>query len=144
MKEVNSEPANRCAGVWLDHRRAIVVKLIGEEARTERIESEVEKHTRLSGGSRSATIYRAQDTASESTHDRRFENQLAAYYARLIRALQDARELFIFGPGEAKRELKKALDKQKGVRVTVVAVESADKMTERQIIAKVRGRFLQT
>jgi hypothetical protein len=101
----------------------------------------VEKHTRLSGGSRSVTIYRPQDVASESTHDRRFENQLAGYYVRLIRTLRDASELLIFGPGEAKRELKKALQKQKGLRVTVVGIESADKMTERQIVAKVRGRF---
>jgi hypothetical protein len=80
----------------------------------------VEKHTRLSGGSRSATVFRPQDVASESTHDRRFENQLAVYYARLARTLRDASQLFIFGPGEAKRELKKALEKQKGLRMTII------------------------
>jgi hypothetical protein len=137
----DEQTAKRRVGVWLDHGHAIVVTLMGEETTTEKLESEVEKHTRLSGGSRSATVYRPQNVASESTHDRRFENQLAAYYARLVRTLRDAKEVFIFGPGEAKRELKKALEKQKGLRVTVVGIESADKMTERQIVARVRDRF---
>ena len=66
---------------------------------------------------------------------------MAAYYKRLIGRLLDADELFIFGPGESKTELKKAFEKQKELRGKIIAVEPADKMTERQIVAKVRQQF---
>ena len=48
----------------------------------------------------------------------------------------------IFGPGEAKLELEKELRKLKELATKVVAVEAADKMTEREIAAKVRRYFL--
>lgn len=137
-----NERATRGVGVWLDRVRAVIVTVDGNETKTEILESEVEKHTRLAGGSRSATVYQAQDIASESTHEHRLQNQLAAYYTKVIRALRDPDELLIVGPGEAKHELKKALTKRKGARVKIVGVESADKMTNRQIAAMVRHRFL--
>jgi hypothetical protein len=43
----------------------------------------------------------------------------------------------IFGPGEAKGELKKRLE-SKGFKGHILAVETVDKMTDRQIAAKVR------
>jgi hypothetical protein len=131
----------RKIGLWLDHGQAIIVTLTGKTARLEKLASGVERHSRLAGGARGATVYAAQDVASEGTHQRRFENQLAAYYQRLIGRLQAADELLLFGPGEAKMELTKALANKKSFRGKIVAVEPADKMTDRQIVAEVRLRF---
>jgi hypothetical protein len=64
------------------------------------------------------------------------------YYQKIIRAIRDARKIMIFGPGEAKLEFEKELRKSKELAAKVVAVEAADKMTERQIAAKVRRYFL--
>ena len=47
----------------------------------------------------------------------------------------------IFGPGEAKGGLKKRLE-SKVLSGRIVGVETVDKMTDRQIAAKVRQRFL--
>jgi hypothetical protein len=59
--------------------------------------------------------------------------------ARLRQLVRKFRPL-LFGPGEAKGELKKRLVKMKlGERVA--AVETADKMTDGQIAAKVRDYF---
>jgi hypothetical protein len=46
----------------------------------------------------------------------------------------------IFGPGEAKGELKRRLASMK-LADRVTAVETADKMTDPQIVAKVRTYF---
>jgi hypothetical protein len=53
----------------------------------------------------------------------------------------NSESFIIFGPGEAKGELKKRLAKGKLAR-RVAAVETVDKMTDRQIAAKVREYFL--
>ncbi|MGZ3495417.1 MAG: hypothetical protein ACXWM6_13620, partial [Thermodesulfobacteriota bacterium] len=52
----------------------------------------------------------------------------------------DAESILIFGPGEAKGELKKRLVRNKlGGRI--VGIETIDRMTDRQIAAKVRRYF---
>ena len=58
----------------------------------------------------------------------------------MVEDLRDAESIFIFGPGEAKGELEKRLA-SKGLGGRVVGIETVDKMTERQIAAKVRQYF---
>jgi hypothetical protein len=55
--------------------------------------------------------------------------------------LSDADRILIFGSGEAKVELKKEIAKSKEVAGKIKQIESADKMTQRQIAAKVRSFF---
>ena len=66
--------------------------------------------------------------------------KLDGYYDAVIEAVGDVDAMVIFGPGEAKGEFKKRLDgAELGARIA--GVEAADKMTERQITAKVRDYF---
>jgi hypothetical protein len=58
-----------------------------------------------------------------------------------VSRIRTAEAILIFGPGEAKGELNARLEKDKlGGRV--VGIETSDKMTARQIVAKVRGYYL--
>lgn len=121
-------------GLWIDHRETIIVTLGEHGEETRRIESGMEKHVRFSGGSESG------DRAGEDQRDRRFTTHLNSYYDEVIPYLRDAESILIFGPGEAKGELKARLEKEKlGARV--VEVHTEDKMTERQIVAKVQQYF---
>jgi hypothetical protein len=66
---------------------------------------------------------------------------LDKYYDEVITFIHDAESILIFGPGEAKGELKKRIE-IKGLHGHIVGVETADEMTDPQIAAKVRKRFL--
>ena len=101
---------------------------------TKRIDSGMEKHARFSGGSRS------EQGGGEDQQDRQFTGHLNSYYDEVIACLRDAESIFIFGPGEAKGELEKRLAR-KGLSGRVVSIETVDKMTEREIAAKVRQSF---
>jgi hypothetical protein len=90
----------------------------------------MEKHTRFMG----------EDGQGEDVRDRQFGNQLNGYYDQVIAVVRDADSIQIFGPGEAKGELEKRLE-QEGLKEHVLAIETMDKMTDRQIAAKVRERF---
>jgi hypothetical protein len=48
----------------------------------------------------------------------------------------------IFGPGEAKLELAKEIKKIKGQYDRIAAVEVSNRLTENQIVAKMRSFFL--
>jgi hypothetical protein len=121
-------------GLWIDHRETIIVAIGDQGEETRRIESGMEKHVRFSGGSG------PEDGSAEDQRDRRFTNHLNRYYDEVISYIRDAKSILIFGPGEAKGELKTRLESQKlGERI--VDVETDDKMTDQQIAAKVRQYF---
>ena len=137
------------AGIWLDHRKAFLVYLISgrqtfdeEPGSVERLESNVERKVRLSGGSRSRkTPYGPQEIAVDGKLEDRIKQQLKQYYQGIIKKIEGADRIYIFGPGEAKVELKKEIEKLKEFAGKINKVESADKMTHRQIVAKVRTFF---
>jgi hypothetical protein len=121
-------------GLWIDHRETVLVTIVDGVEETKRIDSGMEKHVRFSGGSRS------EQGGGEDQQDRQFTGHLNSYYDEVIACLRDAESIFIFGPGEAKGELEKRLAR-KGLSGRVVSIETVDKMTEREIAAKVRQSF---
>jgi len=122
-------------GLWIDHRKAVIVIVTDEGEELKKITSNMEKHVRFTGGTAS------EDGSTEDVRDRQFENHLNSYYDEVIAVIRGADTLQIFGPGEAKGELEKRLE-HKGLKPPIVAVEAVDKMTDRQISAKVREHLL--
>ena len=129
-------------GLWIDHRQAVMVFLAGGKEEIKRVESNVRKDVRPSGGSRSKTPYGPQDVFAEVKRERQFVASLNRYYDDVITHFREADSILILGPGKAKEELKKRMER-KGLGGRIVGTETVDKMTERQIAAKVRKHFIQ-
>jgi hypothetical protein len=130
----------RAAGLWIDHRKAVIMVITDKGEATQLIISKVEKQLRRSGDSPLKGPYEAQQVPLEDSRQRLFTGHLNIYYDAVIACLRDIDAILIFGPGEAKGELKKRLVENKlGGRI--VGVETVDKMTDRQIAAKVRQHF---
>jgi stalled ribosome rescue protein Dom34 len=125
-------------GLWIDHKQAVIVTLVDQVEETKRIISDIEKHVRYSGAS-----HGSHDETTEirrDRQDRRFDDYLSKYYGEVIACLRDADSILIFGPGEAKDELQKHLEGQ-ALSERIVVMETTDRMTEGQIVAKVRQHF---
>jgi stalled ribosome rescue protein Dom34 len=120
-------------GLWIDHKKAVIFSLADEGAKIKRISSELENNIRFSGV--------VQKESVEEHEDKRLTGHLNNYYNEVIDYICDAESILIFGPGETKRELKKRLESRK-LHQKVVGFETVDKMTDNQIVAKVRQRFL--
>jgi hypothetical protein len=123
------------AGLWIDHRKAVIVIVTEEGEEIKEITSHMEKHIRFTSGTGS------EDGSTEDVRDRQFGDHLNSYYDRVIAVIRGADSIQIFGPGEAKGELKKRLE-HAGLKGHILAIETVDKMTDRQIAAKVREHFL--
>jgi len=128
------------AGLWIDHKKAILVITAGGKEEKKLVLSNTEKNVRFSGGHHSKTPYGAYRGSYESTQDRRFTNNLNRYYDEVIKAVHDAESILIFGPGEAKGEIEKRL-KGKNYPGQIVCIETADKMTDRQVSEKIHEHF---
>jgi hypothetical protein len=128
------ESMKRQVGLWIDHRETLIVFIGDDGEETRRIESGMEKHVRFSGGNRS------EEGSADDQRDRQFAGHLNRCYDEVITNIRDAESILLFGPGEAKGELEKRLA-SKGLGGRIVGIETVDKMTDRQIAAKVREHF---
>ena len=129
------------AGLWIDHREAVIVLLSEKGQQTRRIKSYVEKQLRRSGRSPSRAPYEAQMVPADDSREREYSGHLANYYDEVISCLLPAKAILLFGPGEAKGELRKRIQRNK-LDVRITRFETSDKMTERQIAQKVRWHYL--
>ena len=127
-------------GLWIDHRKAIIVTVTDKGEEMGLVISTVEKQLRRSGDSPLKGPYEPRQVPADDSRQRTFTGHLNIYYDAVIACIGDAESILIFGPGEAKGELKKYLERNKlGGRIA--SVETVDKMTDRQIAAKVRQHF---
>jgi hypothetical protein len=126
-------------GVWLDHRKAVIVAVTDKAEETVVIISAVEKQLRRSGDSPLKGAYEAQQVPADDSRERSRRGHLNIYYDAIIACIRDAEGILIFGPGEAKGELEKRLA-TKELSGRIIGVETVDKMTDRQIAARVRKR----
>jgi hypothetical protein len=127
-------------GLWIDHRKAVIALVSADGEETMEILSNVEKQPGRFAGVRSTTSHQSQDVLADDSHEREFTGHLNQYYDEVIAAIRHAESILLFGPGEAKGELKKRLERDK-LGAHIIAIETSDKMTDRQIAAKVREYF---
>ena len=119
-------------GLWIDYKKAVIVFVAGKDSETKLISSDIEKHHRQSGVA----------TPADDVRQRELTARLNGFYDEVVSSIRGAESILILGPGEAKGELEKRLEKDNLSR-RIVGIETSDKMTDKQIVAVVRGHFNQ-
>jgi len=127
-------------GLWIDHRKARIVLSSASGYEVREIASGAEKHPGRAEGENSHEAFESQKIQADDVRDRKFAQHLNTYYDEVIAVVQSAGSLLVFGPGEAKGEFVKRLEKEKP-SARHLKVETSDKMTDRQIEAHVREHF---
>ena len=101
-----------------------------EEEGVKLVSSEIKKSHGQSGAS----------VQADDLQQNELTEHLNKYYDEVILSLRNAKAILIMGPGEAKGELNKRIERN-NLNGRVVEVETVDKMTDSPIVAKVRGHF---
>jgi hypothetical protein len=127
------KPMNKRVGLWLDRKKAVIVSIANNVEARSIITSDMENYVLYS------TVVPG-DGSPENMRDRRFWNHLGEYYDKIIAQIRDAAEIQIFGPDEAKYDLRKLLEGE-GLAEHIVSVEEAGTLSNQQIAIKVRKRF---
>ena len=127
-------------GLWIDHRKAVVVTITNAGEEMGLTISKVDTQLRRSGDSPMKGSYEPLQVPADDSRQRALTTHLNTYYDAVIGSLRDAESILIFGPGEAKNELRERLEEH-SLGGRVVGVETTDKMTDHQIAAKVRQHF---
>lgn len=129
------------AGVWIDHKQAIVVLIADAGQEIKKFKSDIEQPAaRPAGSSRSKNKYTPNDFIAEDRRERKLVNDRKKVYGEVLACIRGAKSLLILGPGEAKGEFSKHIQSKK-LRGLKVELETTDKMTDRQLAAKVSEHF---
>ena len=139
----------KVTGVWLDHKQAYIVSLTKKKGassesqeQVERIQSNIEGRINFTNRARSARKPPpGQDTALIRKKEERVKLQLRKYFQQILNKIGGADQIIILGPGEAKTEFKKEIDKSGRFIGKIKKIETADKMTEKQLANKVKIFF---
>jgi hypothetical protein len=127
-------------GLWIDHRKAVILVLAERREEIRTVESNVEEQA----GSRRGMMGRASKMpryyAAEDRETRRQTEHLNQYYGEIVKNIRGAESVFIMGPGEAKHELEKRMTRSR-IKNRIAKIETTDKLTDRQIMARVRRFF---
>ena len=105
----------KCVVLWTSHKQAVIVSI------TDGVEKILHVESKAKGGV-----------------EEKWRHHLGEYYRKVIRAIHDAQKIFIFGPAQAKMELKIKILKSEPLSHRVVGTETADTMTENQLVARAR------
>jgi hypothetical protein len=130
----------REVGLWIDHMKAVIVTVVGEKEETHHVRSNIDKLVHFSGGSRERPMYGTSSIPGESKQDRKYANYLSSYYDGVVSLIRHADSIWIFGPGDAKEELQQHLQRDP-LYARLVDIETVDKMSDRQIAAKVHAHY---
>lgn len=128
------------AGVWIDHKRATIVLIGAAGPEIKKIVFDIGQPIHKKGGGRSKSTFTRNDFVAEDKLERKVDSDRKDYYGDVLAALRDVSSVLILGPGEAKGELGKLILAKKS-RGLAVASETADKLTDRQLMAKVSQHF---
>jgi hypothetical protein len=132
---------NDKVGIWIDHKKAVIVSTSGDHITTHTLESELGPHSRYSDRAGYPTPDGSQSGAGEKKYEDRYGQHLDRYYDLVIKQVGQPEAILIFGPGEAKLQLKERLSRSKMPSAHIVEMETSDKLTDPQIIAKVKEHY---
>ncbi|HEU4718348.1 MAG TPA: hypothetical protein VFU15_10965 [Bacteroidia bacterium] len=126
----------RTIALWFDHHIAHFVIPSHDQWMIESVESDYERKEREPGQKDDVADFgRNRISNNEYGKHNRLRNELKDYYKSIEDRLVKAENILLFGPGTAKDELFNLLMENKSFDGKRISVESADKMTENQLIA---------
>jgi hypothetical protein len=137
---VNNQDMKQKAGLWIDHRKAVIVNIYDSKVEKLTLESTVEKQRGRINGIRSMAPFEDQMVLADDTQEKIFKDHIKKYYNLVCSKIRNAESLLIFGPGEAKIELRKFIDNNFRPKKEI-QIAAADRMTEHQITARVLRHY---
>jgi hypothetical protein len=133
----------KAVGVWIDHRKAVIVVVTDEGEEVRLTISRVERQVRRPGDAPLQNRAESRLVLADDIRERKATQKDNIYLDAVIACMGDADPILLFGPGEVKGELRERIEKSR-LHGRVVAVETAERMTDRQVAAEVRKHFAES
>jgi stalled ribosome rescue protein Dom34 len=131
---------NQC-GIWLNHREATIIKFQNGEISVDHVESDAERRSRSTGGVRGQRPFIHRSVNSAARADKKRHNAWQEHYAEILKCMPKSGEVLILGSGPAKKEFAGYLRDHNQSKIKIVAIEPTGRLTQKQLLAKVKSAF---
>ncbi|TAJ08066.1 hypothetical protein DMA11_21820 [Marinilabiliaceae bacterium JC017] len=128
-------------GIWLDTDKAVLISLTNGQESVKTINSDVEHRSRFPGEGKNYSRLGSMLVNPVKRATNRKKHQLHHYFDQIIKDLSGASSVYLIGPSNTKKLLAKEIKKHHPVEGIPIDLESADKMTDNQLLAKVKNYF---
>lgn len=122
-------------GIWIDRHKAMIVDPENETAPFIELQSDL-------NGLDPERSYRQTHRNPEKKLQAKRDKILRDYYQNVVNSIEDDSDVLIFGPADAKHELNKTIG-ESHKRFKHVKLDAGEKMTNNQVVAKVKEYFKQ-
>ena len=117
------------AGVWLDNQNAMIITRIpGDQNGDYAIQTKVKATENRGGG-------------SEHSMNNAKQSHNLKYFKSLSGMLLNYDEILVFGPGKSQEQFQNHLQEDPQFKSKKIVIDSAEQLTDPQMIAKVRDFF---
>ena len=127
-------------GIWIDGTKAVIVKLSNDTV-TEVLANIDNKVHHANEGNKGTYLGGGHFNNNETKFEERKNHQIKDYFKNVVNEVLDSNNVYIFGPSEMKTHLKSYIEEDKASRIKIDGIESAEKMTNNQIVAAVKNHF---
>ena len=132
----------RQTGIWIDTSKAIIVTLDGGKEKISEIDSDVENSVYHNKEGNKGTFSGSRHGNSDKKFEKREKQQLDYFMKEVLSYVKKSDELYVFGPAETKIKLEQKIQDEKLVDAgKLKAVETSDKMTINEVVAKVKDFY---
>lgn len=117
------------AGIWLDNDKAMIITKTSENENDDYAVQDTVKAKENHGG------------GSEHSMNNAKQSDSLKYFKSISALLSGYDEIFVFGPGQSQEQFQNHLQKDAQFKNKKVTIDSAEQLTDPQMIAKVRDFF---
>jgi len=128
-------------GIWIDGTKAVVISLQDSTLSTKTLKSKIENRIYHEKEGNTGSFSGKQHLNNEKKFDERKKHQTKEFIKQVCTHLNGSSSLYVFGPAEMKKHLKKAIDADKFLSKAILNIESAEDMSRNQLIAKVKKHY---
>ena len=129
------------SGIWIDRKKAVVVRLIGKGQELKIVYSFIERREKVPGEKKMFTRFNYQFPNFKNKKENRNAHEIHNYLKRVVDEIKDTDEVVIFRPAQMKTEVEKYILDESSHLPVIRRVETTDDMTENEKVAWVKNFF---
>lgn len=128
-------------GIWIDTKKAFIVKLSNNSHTVKTIESNIETRERVTGETKKYGRFGNQYLTYEKHRLNRKNEQTNQFMKSLLKEIENCDTVVIFGPANMKKVLEKEIKGNMQLANKLVGVSNSELITENQMVALVKDFY---
>lgn len=128
-------------GIWIDTKKAVIIKLSNNNTSIKTIPSNVETRERVEGESKKFGRFGGQYLTYEKNKLNRKNEQINHFLKKLIKEIIHCDGVVLFGPAKMKKLFEKEIIRNMQFSGKLLGVHNAELLTDNQMIAWVKNYY---